>query len=345
MRLFKKEKYEDKKVYSFLGVKITRKRKKKNKTSFLQTDVLYNNDFEKQFLKPYIEFFDSPQFADTYKKFTKNVDSQSLNTIAKIINRMKTAYSSSEEHIDFFEEEEKKAISFVRNFYKNRIIQFSDNLFCYEKYFLPYNYFEPGIFLNHYHIKHFEHPENFANKAIFDVGAMIGDSSLLLTDYTTDNVYAFEPVKKNFELLKETIRINNCSNIIPVQKALSDQNGFCDICLGTEQVSGGATLRDKDNAIKERIELQTLDSYVQENNIKIGLIKVDIEGAEQMFLKGALETIKKQKPSMILSIYHQIDDLFNIKIMLDELNLGYKFKIKRHDDGLIYSETMLLCEI
>lgn len=53
----------------------------------------------------------------------------------------------------------------------------------------------------------------------------------------------------------------------------------------------------------EEIELVTLDSYVKEHNLKIGLIKVDIEGFEMEFLKGAKETICTQKPTMILSIY------------------------------------------
>lgn len=42
MKLLKKEKYEDKKVYSFLGIKITKKRKTKHKQSILDT---YKNDY------------------------------------------------------------------------------------------------------------------------------------------------------------------------------------------------------------------------------------------------------------------------------------------------------------
>lgn len=54
----------------------------------------------------------------------------------------------------------------------------------------------------------------------------------------------------------------------------------------------------------EEISIITLDSFVEENNIRVGLIKVDIEGSEQDFLKGAEKTIKTQKPFLLISIYH-----------------------------------------
>ncbi|HEB7542554.1 TPA: FkbM family methyltransferase, partial [Campylobacter coli] len=71
----------------------------------------------------------------------------------------------------------------------------------------------------------------------------------------------------------------------------------------------------------------------------------DIEGFEQDFLKGALETIKKHKPALILSIYHNIDDFFNIKPFIEQLNLGYTFQVIKPVDGSISLETILLCEV
>lgn len=61
---------------------------------------------------------------------------------------------------------------------------------------------------------------------------------------------------------------------------------------------------------KEKIEVNqiTLDEYVDSENIEIGLIKVDIEGAERNFLKGAKKTICEQKPILLISIYHSAED-------------------------------------
>ncbi|HHU71606.1 MAG TPA: FkbM family methyltransferase, partial [Clostridiales bacterium] len=97
---------------------------------------------------------------------------------------------------------------------------------------------------------------------------------------------------------------------------------------------------------EESVIQKTLDSYVNENNLNVGLIKVDIEGAEQDFLDGAIETIIQYRPILIISIYHSLDDFFNIKPKLEALNLGYTFKIYRPIlKRSIISETLLIAEI
>lgn len=50
-------------------------------------------------------------------------------------------------------------------------------------------------------------PENFQPRIIFDIGANIGAASVYLSrKYPDVEVYAFEPVPDNFELLKKTWR-------------------------------------------------------------------------------------------------------------------------------------------
>lgn len=63
------------------------------------------------------------------------------------------------------------------------------------------------------------------------------------------------------------------------------------------------------------------------------------------FLKGAKETICTQKPTMLLSIYHQASDYFGIKPLIESWNLGYKFKIHQSIDYAIPVETALFCEV
>lgn len=63
------------------------------------------------------------------------------------------------------------------------------------------------------------------------------------------------------------------------------------------------------------------------------------------FLQGALETIKTQKPAMLLSIYHQASDFFGIKPFLEDLGLEYKFKVYKPIDGSVSGETCLFCEV
>ncbi len=97
----------------------------------------------------------------------------------------------------------------------------------------------------------------------------------------------------------------------------------------------------------QEVEVITLDSFVREHNIQVGFIKVDIEGFEQEFLKGAKETIIAQKPAMLISIYHKASDFFEIKPMIESWKLGYTFKVVQPSAAthtpLI--DTVLLCEV
>ena len=87
-----------------------------------------------------------------------------------------------------------------------------------------------------------------------------------------------------------------------------------------------------------------MDDFVEKNSLDVGLIKVDVEGFERALLKGAVRTIKIQKPTLLLSIYHSGGDFFDIKKMIEDLDLGYRFKIKQQFAGSILAETLLIAE-
>ncbi len=322
-------------------IKIFKKLNKKH-----NDEGLYRNTYEKQFMKSYVDFFESDKFEDTYKRFVKNMDEQSTLEIARIVNRIKLAYYSDEKRIDMFNEIEKKEMKLSKDMQKD-VVKMSDNMFCYKDYFMPFNMFAPDIFYSECHVKGFDYPQRFADKAIMDVGAMIGDSAIILARHTNDKVYSFEPIDTNYKALLATIKMNELEGkIIPENLALSSENGSITISLCSDEVNGGASFDARNGEMRSVVvKTQTLDEYVAKNKIKVGLIKVDIEGAEQEFLKGAMNVIKTQRPSLALSIYHKVEDLFAIKIIVDNLNLGYKFKVKRTYDGLIYNETLLLCEV
>ena len=104
------------------------------------------------------------------------------------------------------------------------------------------------------------------------------------------------------------------------------------------------TINNNDNFIEEKVSMVTLDSYVKEHNLNVGLIKTDLEGFEQKFLEGAINTIIEQKPSLMISIYHNYNDFFEIKPMLEKLGLGYKFKINKAINAGVLLETKLIAE-
>lgn len=66
-------------------------------------------------------------------------------------------------------------------------------------------------------------------------------------------------------------------------------------------------------------------------------------------LRGALETIKTQRPALLISIYHSVEHYFDIKPFLEDFsnkhNLGYKFQIYKGVDFRSVLETCLYAEV
>lgn len=140
--------------------------------------------------------------------------------------------------------------------------------------------------------------------------------------------------------MKKVIEVNKKYNIIPVCLALGDENKTIEIV--NSQSNSYLSFNGKN---KIDVDMVTLDKFVEDNNIEVGLIKTDLEGFEQPFLRGAINTIKKQKPTLIISIYHSYEDFFEIKPMIESWNLGYKFSIKKGSEFHEIVGTLLIAEI
>jgi hypothetical protein len=92
--------------------------------------------------------------------------------------------------------------------------------------------------------------------------------------------------------------------------------------------AGANTLMQNLNIINdhttEKVYVTTIDKECVDK--KVGLIKMDIEGFEYYAIKGGLETIKRDKPVLLISIYHTGKDFFEIPPLLKSCVPEYKFK-------------------
>ena len=67
--------------------------------------------------------------------------------------------------------------------------------------------------------------------------------------------------------------------------------------------------------IKENCKIITIDNFVKLNQLaRIDFIKIDVEGYEYKVLKGAIETIKKFSPTIILEFNQYSRSLSNINV-------------------------------
>lgn len=140
-----------------------------------------------------------------------------------------------------------------------------------------------------------------------DVGANFGWYTTLMSEKAgpSGEVHSFEPVpniyaelKRNRELLatRDKVFINNL--------ALGDRADTVHINLFDDLPSGHASLAAKGDESRSSFECRmiTLDSYLTENNVgNVDLVKVDIEGAELMFLKGSNKLFEQAVPPVFMA--------------------------------------------
>jgi FkbM family methyltransferase len=317
----------------------------------MREDVVYDGEHgsEKQFLLwRFGNFSEKSITYEKTKKLLAGLDDKSVQTVVTILFRLTKVMPIINNQrnlkkclkIDFFTGEEKQYIKTLREDYWNSILQVTPDCFCYKQYFLPLNIFSPSVFYDKHGLKNILNIDAVQNKDIIDVGGFIGDSLLILCPLTDKNVYTFEALSENFNYLQQTIAYNNLTNVKPFKKAL----GACKKIVPIEITSSGSYITDTKSSNTEDVEMDTLDSIVEQYGLNVGLIKVDIEGSEQDFLKGAINTIKKFKPILLLSIYHSINDFFEIKPIVESWQLGYRFKIVKPVDGNLIAETLLIAE-
>lgn len=83
--------------------------------------------------------------------------------------------------------------------------------------------------------------------------------------------------------------------------------------------------RITDDPAGEEIEIVSLDEDIRE---KITLIKMDIEGAEQDALTGCIRHIREEKPKLLISVYHNNEDIWKIPKMIYDMNEDYQFYLR-----------------
>lgn len=163
------------------------------------------------------------------------------------------------------------------------------------------------------------------NDIVIDVGANIGYYTLLSAKIVGDNgrVYAFEPSQKVYKKLKYNISLNNFKNIITECLGVSDKENKERLCLQSSY-----KIHEESKIENTEIDMITLDSYIKRKKInKVDFIKIDTDGFDFAILKGAINTIKKFRPTIIVETDLNEED--------SEDFLDFLFSLKNYE---IYSD-------
>lgn len=294
-------------------------------------------------------FSDAMNREDSAQRFSaliSGLDNESRNTVSDIIHRMGMIADGNKSLQDVYTQCEQEEFVRMNDEFSSKIVKLNDNLYYYNGYYLPVNQFDSSVFFTRYGIDKLTTLDSVRNKHIIDAGGYVGDTALLFSSYTDKNIHVFEASPSNMDIIRETIRLNHLDNIVPVSKALGEKSGTATFSLGERNSCNSLVERPGYN-YPDHIEVPvvTLDDYVRENDLEIGLIKVDIEGGEQLLLRGAVETIRTQHPILLISIYHSANDFFEIKPMIEKMCGKYTFRIVKPANPAIALETILLAEV
>lgn len=145
-------------------------------------------------------------------------------------------------------------------------------------------------------------------------------------------VYAFEPDPDNYKrcLERKNYFEDNVVEVLPNGTWSTDETLFFNSTAdGASHVTDSGELS---------IEVTTIDNVVKGKE-KVTFIKMDVEGAELESLKGAKNTIMKDKPKLAICIYHKPEDMLDIPIFIKALVPEYKLYIRHHSNGA--GETVL----
>lgn len=217
---------------------------------------------------------------------------------------------------------------------------------CIEAYILPTNeVYEIPVFYYHHGLKKLSRQllNKIADGDILDLGGFIGDSALILSQYTNRKVFTVELNQTNLQKMEMVLKTNHITDkVVPINCAVGNEDTihkyYGDSSFSTLYSQNADLYKEQDN-----ICVYKVDTLVHNYKISPNFIKLDVEGAEYETILGAKETICKLKPVLCISIYHTAKDFLYIKPLIESWNLGYSFHIENHNPFDPVYEKMLIC--
>jgi FkbM family methyltransferase len=181
---------------------------------------------------------------------------------------------------------------------------------------------------------------------VYDVGANLGYVAMSLAKQVgpTGTVIAFEPLPQNLELLRENIANNRLANIEVFDVAVSDQLGEAVIRVAGN-LSTASLIWHKSDTSAVPIEVKTIaiDDLVADKNLALPtFVKIDVEGAEALVLRGMRRTVTKARPVLFVECseagreetWHLLSDLqYECRSAINRKRLQ-SFEEYRHSDFL-----------
>jgi FkbM family methyltransferase len=142
---------------------------------------------------------------------------------------------------------------------------------------------------------------------VVDIGAWIGPVSLYVASKTT-RCFSFEPDPVAFKELTNNINLNKdlSAKIEVFNKAVTPDGKKVTLFSRFDYGDSGSSLLKRVKSTNQFVEVESVvfENFLAEKNIsKVDFIKMDIEGGEFFVLPQMLPFLRKQKPSLLVSLH------------------------------------------
>ena len=153
-------------------------------------------------------------------------------------------------------------------------------------------------------IKEFENEIQLGD-TVLDIGGYVGTHTTVLSKIVGDlgRVFTFEPQPLIYKCLKKTIKTNRLTNVTLINKCVSNNNNRV---LFTATNNGRASITTIRPNLKDGADNKVWVKSITIDDLKLercDFIKIDVELCELLVLEGAMNTILKYKPKIIIEVF------------------------------------------
>jgi len=160
---------------------------------------------------------------------------------------------------------------------------------------------------------------------VLDCGGNIGVFTRKALDHGASKVIAIEPAPENLECLRRNFPAEISSGrVVVYAKGVWDKDDVLEMNVDPHNSAADSFVIQREGSHKIRLPLTTIDRLAAELSLpRVDYVKMDIEGAEPNALLGGRETIKRWKPRMSISAYHQEDHPVRIPAVISDIRSDY----------------------
>ena len=174
-------------------------------------------------------------------------------------------------------------------------------------------------------LQYFDLPQlDLRDEHFVDVGALDGETTRYFLDrFEGSRAYVLEPNPKQFEVTEGRLQGYPQAELFPYGAYDRDGTLYFDSSAAD---AGSASVSEHGDT---RIEVRRLDGLLGDRPVTF--IKMDIEGSELAALRGAERIVREQRPKLAVCVYHAVNHIWDIPLLLNSWNLDYRFFLRSYN--------------